>query len=420
MPDPSRAPDDPGNASTVALIRVFKQERAAILATLVRQLGDLTRAEDAVQDAFTTATRVWRQDGVPPNPGGWLTVTARRRAIDQLRRDRSRADRTARLAELMRLDTAEHPAVPHDVIDDDRLRLIFTCCHPALGTEARIALTLRVVAGLTTAEIASAFLVAEPTMGKRIVRAKRRLADARVRYRVPDRTALAGRLDGVLHVLYLIFNEGYSATPGDHLVRTVLCAEGLRLSRLLTELMPDQPETWGLLALMLLLDARRGARVDAAGRYVPWERQDRACWDDAAIAAGTTALRRALELRRPGRYQVEAAIAAELLQAGRTDWARIADLYGALARLAPSSVVALNRAAAVGLAAGPRAGLVLLEPLLADPALRQYQPLHATHADLLRRAGATGAAAAYQRAIALTVNPVQRDELQRRLDDLGR
>jgi RNA polymerase sigma-70 factor (ECF subfamily) len=398
---------------------VFRAERVTVLATLIRQVGDFQLAEDALQDAFEAALAGWPRDGVPRNPAAWINVTARRRAIDRLRRNRTVADRAARLAELVRLDQQEHPA-PGDAsgIADDRLRLIFTCCHPALDPASQVALTLRALGGLSTAEIARAFLVVEPTMRKRITRAKNKIAHAHIRYRVPADDELAARLPGVRRVVYLIFNEGYSASAGDELTRGELCGEAIRLGRLLVELAPAEAETWGLLALLLLHDARRGART-AAGGYVALADQDRARWDHATIADGLRALERAVRLRRPGEYQLQAAITALHVQAAdpdATDWAQIADLYGALGRLSPSAVVAVNHAAAVGFADGPRAGLDLLRPLLAEPALRRYQPLHATHADLLNRAGDRVAAVdAYRRAIALTGNAVERAELERRL-----
>jgi RNA polymerase sigma-70 factor, ECF subfamily len=406
---------------SAAVARAFRDERAIVLATLIRQAGDFQLAEDAVQDAFEAAVTVWRRDGVPANPGAWITTAARRRAIDRLRRNRSVADRAARLAELTRLD-AEHeePSMDEEsAIVDDRLRLVFTCCHPALEMSARVALTLRALGGLSTGEIARAFLVAEPTMGKRIVRAKRKIADAGIPYRVPADEELPDRLRGVLRVVYLIFNEGYAAAEGDRLVREELCDEAIRLGELLCRLMPDDAEVWGLSALMLLHDARRAARVDPTGRYVALDAQDRSLWDQERIREGLARLERAVRLRRPGEYQLQAAITALQIQAPdleATDWAQIAELYGALARLNPSPVVELNRAVAVGLASGPAAGLELLEPLLGDPALERYQPLHAAHAELLGRAGdADGAARAYERAIALTANAVERAELERRL-----
>jgi RNA polymerase sigma-70 factor, ECF subfamily len=409
---------------STAVARAFHDERAIVLATLIRQAGDFQLAEDAVQDAFEAAVTAWRRDGVPANPGAWITTAARRRAIDRLRRDRSVADRAERLAELTRLDAQhEEPSMEDEsTIIDDRLRLIFTCCHPALEMPARVALTLRALGGMTTGEVARAFLVAEPTMGKRIVRAKRKIADARIPYRVPADEELPDRMRGVLRVVYLIFNEGYVATEGDRLVREELCDEAIRLGELLCRLMPDDAEVWGLLALMLLHDARRAARVDPSGRYVALDDQERALWDQDRIHVGLARLERAVRLRRPGEYQLQAAITALQIQAPdpeATDWPQIAELYGALAALNPSPVVELNRAVAVGLASGPAAGLALLEPLLTDPALERYQPLHAAHAELLSRAGdAAGAALAYERVIALTANAVERAELERRLDAL--
>jgi RNA polymerase sigma-70 factor, ECF subfamily len=412
-----------GDQAAAAVALTFREERAAVLATLIRHVGDFQLAEDAVQDAFASAITAWRRDGVPAKPGAWITVAARRRAIDRLRRDRSLSDRAERLADLLRLDAQEHSPVSEEAtIGDDRLRLIFTCCHPALEQPARVALTLRALGGLTTGEIARAFLVAEPTMGKRIVRAKRKIAAAHIPYRVPADEELPDRLRGVLRVLYLIFNEGYTASEGDRLVRGELCSEAIRLGLLLSKLMPDEPEVWGLLALMLLHDARRQARVDGNGRYVQLEQQDRTLWDEARMGDGLRALERSVRLRRPGEYQLQAAITALHIQgseAAGTDWAQIAELYGALAKLDPSPVVELNRAAAVGFAAGPEVGLELLEPLLTDPALERYQPLHATHAELLRRAGdSERAAQAYEQAITLSANAVERLELQRRLETL--
>ncbi len=413
------------DAVSAAVARAFRDERAIVLATLIRQAGDFQLAEDAVQDAFEAAVTAWRRDGVPANPGAWITTAARRRAIDRLRRDRSVADRAERLAELKRLEARDEEELSMDdesSIVDDRLRLIFTCCHPALEMPARVALTLRTLGGMTTGEIARAFLVAEPTMGKRIVRAKRKIAAAHIPYRVPADEELPERLRGVLRVVYLIFNEGYAATEGDQLVRGELCEEAIRLGELLCRLMPEDAEVWGLSALMLLHDARRAARVDPGGRYVALDEQDRSLWDQGRIREGLARVEHAVRLRRPGEYQLQAAITALQIQApdaDATDWAQIAELYGALATLNPSPVIELNRAVAVGLADGPAAGLELLEPLLGDPTLERYQPLYAAYAELLSLAGDTaGAARAYERAIALSSNAVERAELERRLGAL--
>ena len=407
-------------SSAAAVGAAFREDRGAVLATLIRQVGDFQLAEDAVQDAFESALAAWRREGVPDRPGAWLTVAARRKAIDRLRRGRSIADRAERLGQLMQIEgegEGEPEVSEGSAIGDDRLRLIFTCCHPALDLQAREALTLRTLGGLTTGEIARAFLVAEPTMGKRIVRAKRKIADAGIPYRVPADEELPERLRGVLRVLYLIFNEGYLASAGEELVRADLCAEAIRLATLLTQLMPEEAEAWGLLALMLLHDARKAARTDAEGLYVALGEQDRDRWDAAELARGREALARAIRLGPPGRYTLQAAIDAlhvEAPEPERTDWEQVAALYEALAKLDPSPVVAVNHAAAVGFAAGPEAGLALLGPLLAEPKLERYAPLHAAHAELLRRGGEEAAAAAYERAAELTANAVERAELERR------
>jgi RNA polymerase sigma-70 factor (ECF subfamily) len=404
------------SASTAAAEAAFRDERAAVLATLIRQLGDFQLAEDALQDAFAAAIVAWERDGVPDRPGAWITTTARRRAIDRLRRERVLADRVERLGVLAALESAGDPADDDALpsgLGDDRLRLIFTCCHPALAMPARIALTLRSLGGLTTGEIARAFLVEETAMAQRIVRAKRKIATARIPYRI-----LPDRLAGVLAVVYLIFNEGWSASGGDRLVRGELCAEAIRLGRLLVRLMPDDPEVAGLLALMLLHDSRRDARVDDHGDLVALDDQDRARWDRGRIREGTCLLDGALRRRRAGPYQLQAAIAslhANSASPEDTDHAQIAALYGELARRTPSPVIDVNRAAALGRAGFAADGLALLTPLLRDDALARYVPLHAAHADLLERSGdAAGASRAYGAAAGCADNEVARAELRRR------
>jgi RNA polymerase sigma-70 factor (ECF subfamily) len=407
-----------------AVGRAFREEGPAILATLIGQVGDFGLAEDALQDAFAAAVATWGRDGVPERPGAWITTTARRKAIDRLRRERALADRIERLARLSDAwtDAADGEDPDGDeppAIADDRLRLIFTCCHPALALEARVALTVKSLGGLTTAEVARAFLVSEATMYQRLTRAKRKIAAAGIPYRVPPPELLAERLSGVLSVVYLVFNEGYAASSGERLMRGELCGEAIRLGRLLVKLLPDDPEVLGLLSLMLLQDARRDARVDpATGAFVALDAQDRTLYDAGRIAEGTTALDQAIALRRPGPYQLQAAIAAlhtTAEDARQTDWVEIAALYAELDRHAPSPVVRINRAAALAFAGAPEAGLELVRPLLDDARLQEYAPLHAAHAELLRRTGAPdAAAAAYDRAIATTANAVERAELQRR------
>ena len=404
-----------------AVAEAFTEEWGQVVATLIRITGNWDLAEECAQDAFTLALQRWPRDGVPARPGAWLTTTARNRAIDRLRRETVGA---AKLREVAALSAPPEAGAPGDgAVPDDRLRLMFTCCHPALALEARVALTLRTLAGLSTAEIARAFLVGEQTMSKRLVRAKQKIRHAKIPYRVPPAHLLPERTPAVLAVLYLLFNEGYAASAGADLLRHGLTAEAIRLARVLARLMPGEPEAAGLLALMLLHDARRATRVDAAGDLVPLEEQDRGSWDAAAIAEGTAVLEAALRRGQAGPYQVQAAIAAchaTAATAAATDWAQIAALYARLARLAPSAVVRLNQAVAVGMAEGPDAGLELIAALAAGGELAGYHLLPAARADFLRRLGRTAeAAGAYREALALAPTDAERRFLSRRIAAAG-
>ncbi len=404
-----------------AVDAAFRDEWGRVVATLIRTTGNWDLAEECAQDAFAMALQRWPKDGIPGRPGAWLTTAARNRAIDVLRR---KAVGAAKLREVAAMSLpSDSPAyegeTDHSGVPEDRLRLMFTCCHPALSLEARVALTLRTLAGLTTAEIARAFLASEPTMAKRLVRAKQKIQHARIPYRVPPAHLLPERTPGVLGVLYLLFNEGYAATAGADLVRQNLSAEAIRLARVLARLMPDEPEAGGLLALMLLHDARRGARLDASGDLITLEDQDRSLWDAGAISEGVAILEAALRCGRPGPYQIQAAIAACHATAptsDRTDWPQIAALYERLLEFLPTPVVELNHAVAVGMARGPLAGLELVEALEASGQLAGYHLLPATRADFLRRLGRTPeAATAYAEALELASTDAERRYLTRRL-----
>jgi RNA polymerase sigma-70 factor, ECF subfamily len=417
----------PSPAAHELVDRLFREEQGRAVATLIRVLGDFDLAEEAVQDAFISALETWPARGVPDNPGAWITTTARNRAIDRLRRRARLTEKIETLgreqAEAALRDIEADPAEDVMHIADDRLRLIFTCCHPALAMDARVALTLRALGGLTTPEIARAFLLPEPTLAQRLVRAKRKIRTAGIPYRVPPAELLPERLDGVLHVLYLVFNEGYSATSGDSLVRRELSAEAIRLARVVDQLMPGEPEVLGLLALMLLHDARREARVGAGGELILLDDQDRSRWDRDRIGEGQSLVRRALELGRPGPYQVQAAIAAlhdEAATPADTDWRQIATLYRALRGMAPSAVVELNFAAAIAMADGAAVGLAMMDGIAASGELDRYPYLHAARADLLRRLRRwSEAEAAYRRALGLTTNGAERAYLRRRLDEIA-
>jgi RNA polymerase sigma-70 factor (ECF subfamily) len=400
------------------LAAVFRRESGRCTATLIRILGDVDLAEDAVAEAFAIASEVWPRSGTPPNPGAWITTTAKNRAIDRLRRESTRPSRhlAAHHLQETNMESDPNPELDEldnlvDVVADDQLRLMFLCCHPALGPDAQVALTLRLLGGFETADIAGAFLLPEATMAQRLVRAKRKLRDNHVPYRVPSTAELPDRLHAVLAAISLVFTAGHTAIRGDALVRVDLCEEALRLGRVLVELMPDEPEAAGLLALMLLTDARRDARTDAAGRMIRLADQDRTRWDRGRIDEGHEIVRACLRRNQPGMFQIQAAIAAvhaDAATAEATDWRQIVALYDQLYALRPDPVVAINRAVAIGALDGPGAGLLALELIDAD-AVATYQPFHAARADLLARCGRTNEAdAAYDRAIELTDNPVER------------
>jgi len=412
--------------STATLEQVFREEYGRIIATLIRISGSFDLAEEALQEAFVSAAAGWEHNGLPRNPGAWLTTTAHRKLLDAVRREQTKTNKQSELQyEVERLHPFDELSLNEDVVEypDDRLRLIFTCCHPTLNRETQVALTLRTLGGLTTTEIARAFLLPEPTMAQRLVRAKSKIRLARIPYAIPSLDVLSERLAAVQAVIYLIFNEGYTATAGDSLVRTDLCAEAIRLGRVLCELMPNEPENVGLLALMLLQDSRREARMDQRGELVTLEDQDRSRWDRSRIAEGLRLIEKSLPLGRVGNYQLQAAIAAvhaEAAKAGETDWPQIVALYQELMRINSSPIVALNYGAAVAMSEGFEKGLRLVEEAGANGKLEHYYLFHAARADLLRRLNhPKEAKAAYLRALALTTNRVEQQFIRRRLGQLS-
>ena len=417
---------NPDNPVENTLEQVFREEYGRIISTLIRASGSFDLAEEALQEAFTSAASVWDRDGAPRNPGAWLTTVAHRKLLDAVRRDKTRTDKQAEVEyEATRLQPFAEPHSSDDSVEypDDRLRLIFTCCHPSLSREAQVALTLRTLGGLTTTEIAHAFLLPEATLAQRLVRAKQKIRLAKIPYEIPSLQIIGERLLAVQAVIYLIFNEGYAASTGQSLLRNDLCAEAIRLGRVLCELLPNEPENMGLLALMLLQDSRRAARVNDRGELVTLEEQDRSLWDREEINEGVPLVENALAQGRAGNYQIQAAIAAVHAEAGtadETDWRQIVALYEELLRTTSSPVVALNYAAAVEMSEGVERGLSLIELAGASGALDNYYLFHASRADLLRRLNRVDEAAeAYRHALSLTTNSVEQNYIRRRLRKLS-